>query len=398
MSEVPAPPDASASSDETPLPPETKPTEPKPTLRWTSLDALRGFSMFWLLGGTQIVRTLTKDAPEGTWAARLHNQFTHVDWEGFHFYDYIFPLFLFCIGVSVAISLERRRQAGVPRAKLLRHALVRLGWMIFFGWWVNGNLLSWDPAKMTLSYSVLMMLGLGYFIAVCLVLYGNLRTQILVTLGILIAYWVVQMAIPFPGRTPGEFTRGGIFGDWLYDLTIGTLTPPWKSDIGRGFPVAMWNCGTTAMFGVFAYYLIQRSPSPPQALVRLLGGGLALLLLGWLWGLQLPIVKNRWTSSYVLWCSGLSWMLFALFHWLVELRQWRRWAALFLVIGSNSILAYLIATRFMTPFRSVATTLFEGASLWLPGKAHALLMVLVSYGLVWGLLWWLHRQRIYLRL
>ncbi len=394
-SETPDAPDASDAPETTGAPPAAP---APPAARLVSLDALRGFSMFWLLGGQQIVRALTRGAEEGSWAARLGEQFTHVEWEGFRFYDYIFPLFLFCIGVSVAISLERRLQAGGPKRKVLLQALVRLGWMIFFGWWVNGNLLSWDPSKMALSYSVLMMLGLGYFIAVCLVLYTSVRTQILATAGILLAYWAVQMGIPFPGRTPGEFTKGGIFGDWLYDVTIGTLDAPWKSKIGRGFPVAMWNCGTTAMLGVFAYYVLKRAPSPQRAVLLLLAGGAALLLLGWLWGFQLPIVKNRWTSSYVLWCSGLSWMLLALFYWLADIRRWRGWAALFIIIGSNSILAYLISTRFMTPFRSIASTLFEGTSLWLPEKAHAVLMALAAYGLVWLLLWWLHRQRVYLRL
>src|SRR5690606_11253675 len=154
-------------------------------VRLVSLDALRGFSMFWLLGGRQTVRVLTKEAEEGTWPDLLYEQFTHVEWEGFRFYDYIFPLFLFCIGVSVAISVGKRLQAGTAKKKILLQSLVRLGWMIFFGWWVNGNLLSWDPSKMALSYSVLMMLGLGYFLAVCLVLYTSLRTQILTTAGVL---------------------------------------------------------------------------------------------------------------------------------------------------------------------------------------------------------------------
>lgn len=388
------------SADPPTTPPETEKTEKTApsSVRLVSLDALRGFSMFWLLGGQQIVRILTKDAEEGTWAARLYEQFTHVAWEGFRFYDFIFPLFLFCIGVSVAISVEKRIEAGTRKTTILLQALVRLGWMIFFGWWVNGNLLSWDPSKMALSYSVLMMLGLGYFIAVCLVALTSVRTQIIATAGILLAYWLVQMGIPFPGRTPGEFVKGGIFGDWLYDVTIGTLDAPWKSKIGRGFPVALWNCGTTAMFGVFAYYLLKRAPSPRRAVSLLLAGGLALLLLGWLWSFQLPIVKNRWTSSYVLWCSGLSWILLATFYWLADIRCWRRWSALFIIIGSNSILAYLISTRFMAPFRDITSTLLQGTSLWLPEQVHALLMVLTTYGLVWMLLWWLRKQRLYLRL
>lgn len=363
-----------------------------------SLDALRGFSMFWLLGGTQLIRALTEDAPEGTFAHRLGEQFSHVAWEGFRFYDLIFPLFLFCIGVSVAISLEKRLAAGEAKGKILRHALVRLGWMIFFGWWVNGNLLSWDWTEMTLSYSVLMMLGLGYFMSVCLVLYTSLRTQILVTAGVLLAYWVVQMGIPFPGRTPGEFVAGGIFSDYLYDRTIGLLEAPWKSRYGRGFPITMWTHGATAMLGVFAARILKGSPTPNRAALILVAGGLAMLAVAWLWSWHLPIVKNRWTSTYVLWCGGLSWLLLAVFYWLADIRGHRWWAWLFLVIGSNSILAYLISTRFMAPFQSVASTLFRGLAEHFPEAARAPLMVLFSYGLVWLLLGWMRKRGYFLRL
>jgi len=371
---------------------------PSKPSRLLALDALRGFSMFWLLGGTQLVRALAAGAPEGSFLAALGRQFTHVEWEGFHFYDFIFPLFLFCIGVAVPLSVARRLESGDSKARILRHSIVRFALMVFFGWWVNGNLLGWDLSTMALSYSVLMMLGFGYLIAVVLVLHTSLRTQILATAGILLGYWAVQMAIPFPGRTAGQFLPGGIFSDWLYDHSIGQLEAPWKSRHGRGWPVTLWNHGATAMLGVFAYAVLKRSPNPGQAVLRLLAGGLALLLLGWLWSLWLPIVKNRWSSTYVLWCGGLSWMLFALFHWLVEIRGWRRWSGLFVVIGSNSILAYLISTRFMDPFRSVARILFDGLAPYLGDYWHPVWMALASYGLVWLLLVHLRRNRIFLKI
>jgi predicted acyltransferase len=366
--------------------------------RLVSLDALRGFAMFWLLGGTALVRALTANAEEGTWSWLLRRQFEHVEWEGFRFYDFIFPLFLFCIGVAVPLSVEKRLEAGDSRWLILRRAGVRLWWMIFFGWWVNGQLLTWDPSRFGLSYSVLMMLGCGYFMAVVLVLFARERTQVLVTVGILLGYWALQMGVPVPGGTPGQFVPGGIFSDWLYDQTIGQLGAPWKSRYGRGALVSMWNHGATAMLGVFAWRVLQRSPDCRRAVLRLVVGGVLLLLLGWLWSWHLPIVKNRWTSSYVLWCGGLSWLLLALFYAVLDGLHWRRWAGLFLIIGSNSILAYLISTVFMAPFRSLASILFGGLSLWLSETAHAALLVLASYGAVWLLLAWLYRQKLFLRL
>jgi len=373
-------------------------SRPVETQRLLALDALRGFSMFWLLGGTQLVRALTKEAEEGSFAQQLNQQFTHVEWAGFHFYDFIFPLFLFCIGVAVPIAVERRLAAGDSRGRVMRHALVRLGWMVFLGWWVNGNLLSWDPSKFAFSYSVLMMLGLGYGIAVALVLYTSLRTQVIATVLILLGYWLVQCGLPFPGRVSSAFVAGGIFSDWFYDETIGRLEAPWKSKYGRGWPVTMWTTGATAMLGVFACRVLRRAGTVWRAAGWLALGGVALLLLGWLWSFHLPIVKNRWSSSYVLWCGGWSFLLLGLFHALIAGVGWRRWAGLFVVIGSNSIVAYLISTRFMTPFHSTAEILFGGTKLWLSESWHAVFMVAAAYGLAWLLLLHLHRQRIHLKL
>lgn len=152
------------------------------------------------------------------------------------------------------------------------------------------------------------------------------------------------------------------------------------------------------MLGVFAWRVLQRASDIRRGVLLLAAGGGVLLLIGWLWSWHLPIVKNRWTSSYVLWCGGLSWLLLAVFYAVLDGLRWRRWAGLFLVLGGNSILAYLISTVFMAPFRSLAGTLFGGWSLWLPEQVHAVLLVLAAYGAAWGLLAWLYRQKLFLRL
>lgn len=100
----------------------------------------------------------------------------------------------------------------------------------------------------------------------------------------------------------------------------------------------------------------------------------------------------------MLWCGGLSWLLLALFYWLIDLRQWRRWASLFMIIGANSILAYLISTVFMSPFRALSTTLIGGLAPWIGAYWHGVVMAGVTYGFVWLLLTYLYRQRVCLRL
>jgi predicted acyltransferase len=363
-----------------------------------SVDALRGFDMFWLLGGEHIVHALCAGAGAGTFAWAVNQQFEHVKWDGFHFYDFIFPLFLFLIGVAVPFSVDKRLERGERRARILRHALLRFCAMVFIGFFTTGHMHSWNIQQMGLSYSVMMMLGFGYLIALVLVLYASLRTQITAVAGILIAYWVLQMFVPVPGREPGQFKIGAIFSDWFYDHTVGLLGKPWKSRYGRGFPITLWNHGATAMLGVFGARILKQSWEATRKLKWFLGLGLSCLLLGWLWSLHLPIVKNRWTSSYVLWCGGLSYLLLAMFWWIIDVRGRRRGLGLWLAIGSNSILAYVMAALLMPGFRAFAAVFLENLKPLIGDYWHGLLMVLASYGLAWAILVYLRRQQIFLKL
>ena len=372
--------------------------QPVRSERLLSLDALRGFDMFWLLGGEQIVHGLCAGAAAGTFAWTLEQQFEHVEWSGFHFYDFIFPLFLFLIGVAIPLSVDKRLARGDTRGRILRHAFLRFCGMVLIGFFTTGSLHSWNIQKMGLSYSVLMMLGFGYLIALLLVLYTSLRTQIFTTAGILVGYWALQMFVPVPGHEPGVFKPGGIFSDWVYDHSVGLLSKPWKSQYGRGFPITLWTHGATAMLGVFGARILQSSWDNRRKLKWFLVAGACCLLAGWLWSLNLPIVKRRWTSSYVLWCGGLSYWLLGLFWWVIDVKGWRRGLGLWLAIGCNSILAYVMAALLMPGFRAFAGVFLGNLKPTLGDYAHTLLMVLASYGLAWALLVYLRRQRICLRL
>ncbi len=388
--------------------------------RLHSLDALRGFDMFWLLGGEQIVHALCASAAAGTLAYAVNRQFTHAEWEGFRFYDFIFPLFQFLIGMALPLAIERRLAKGDSNGRILRHAGVRLGWMIFIGFFIHGNLQSWRMEKMQLSYSVLMMLGLGYMIAVVLVLFTSVRGQILATAVFLVGYWALQMFVPVPGHEPGLFQEGCVFGDWLYDHSIGLLGKPWKSPYGRGFPfLPMWTHAATTMMGVFATYTIagkwwsrpsrdapgssrEGSEAPlvsdSTKLLWLVGLGLGCLLAAWLWSFHLPIVKNRWTSTFALWCGGLSYLVLALFWWAIDVKGWHRGLGLWTAIGSNSILAYIMACLLMGGFGDIARVFLGGLKPHLGDHWHNLVIVLAQFALAWAVLIHLRRHKIFLRL
>jgi len=148
--------------------------EKKPE-RLLSLDTLRGFDMFWIAGGEYLMVTLAAFTgwPFFQWAAE---QMEHVEWEGFRFYDMIFPLFLFIAGVSMPFSILKRKQRGEDMRKIYRHLLTRLFLLILLGLIYNG-LLRLDFENQRYS-SVLARIGIGWFFAAVIVLNTSIRGQV----------------------------------------------------------------------------------------------------------------------------------------------------------------------------------------------------------------------------
>jgi predicted acyltransferase len=299
--------------------------------RLASIDALRGFDMFWITGGDALAIAI------GKWLglAWLVHHMEHVEWEGFVFYDLIFPLFLFIVGVVLPFSLARYQ--GRPSAVYGRIAR-RAALLLFLGW-VNWGLLDLDLANMRWP-GVLQRIGLVYFFAALLVLHLRLRSQIVVTAALLIGYWLLLLLVPAPGGQAGDLSMAGNLAGWL-DRTYlpGSLCCYTYGD-NEGFLSTIPSVAT-AMLGVFAGTWLRSSRSPSDKVQGLLVGGLLLLLGGYLWWPFFPVIKNLWTSSYVLLAGGWSVLLLALFYYVIDMRGYRRWAFFFVVIGVNAITIYV---------------------------------------------------------
>lgn len=211
---------------------------PQSPARLASLDALRGADMFCLLVADGVVRAAARAAPDSRPAQFLLAQFTHPTWEGFTFYDLIFPLFEFLIGAAVLLSVTKRLANGESRGRILRHALVRAAGMWFLGTWVHGNLLTYDPAQFRLTYSVLQMLAVAYLIATLFVLYTGPPGQAVGFAALLVGYWAALTFIPLPAEprtytnwtgatvnapahVPGVYAEGGLVNFWLDDRLFG---------------------------------------------------------------------------------------------------------------------------------------------------------------------------------
>ena len=170
-----------------------------------SLDVLRGFDMFWIIGGSAIFTGLAKAL--GGQLDFIVPQFEHVRWEGLHFFDLIWPLFMFIVGVSIPLSVEKRMAEGASKRSLYLHAVRRAIILFILGMMLQGGLLQWDLSKLHPCYSVLHGIAAGYLIAVIVTIELKPKYQGLVIAIFLLIYWAVIMLIPVPGRVRAFLLR-----------------------------------------------------------------------------------------------------------------------------------------------------------------------------------------------
>jgi predicted acyltransferase len=374
--------------------PETSTTRrpSPPSARMVSVDVLRGLDMFLIIGADDVVRALAANS-HNRFMQMLGGQFEHVAWDGCHVYDLIFPVFLFVIGVSIPLSLNKRLQRGDRKASIYAHIFKRVIILVLLGAVINGHLLSWNVHQFTASYSVLMVLALGYMVASLIVLNMNLRGQIITTLGLIVLYWVLMDYVPVPGHIVGVYKPGLNLGDWLNNFVLGRLQGPWHN----GWILQSMTNGATAMLGVFAAYLLRSKQTGGKKLLWLLALGAACLIAGWIWSFWFPIIKNRWTSTYVLWAGGWSYLALALFYWITDIRGHRKWAFPFIVIGMNAIVAYMAWGVFARSFRLMADTLVGGLRQYTAGWYDAIGWF-VAMSILWMGLYCLYRTRTYIRI
>jgi len=360
--------------------------------RLLSLDALRGWDMFWIIGLDRLIRSVAKQTDSSALAA-VSAQFQHVEWEGLRFYDLIFPLFLFMIGVSIPYAFARRLASGEARRGIYGHLLRRAAVLVLFGMMITGNILEYNWARLDVSYSVLQVLAIGYVVAAVLYLNLGLRAQVWATAGMLVMFWALMTFLPAPGHVIGVYTPGTTFGDWLNDQFLGN----WQVKYPNSWILNTLTYGSTAMLGVFAAAILRSGKEARQKLLWLLGLGVACLALGYLWSLQFPVIKKRWTSSYVLVAGGWSYLLLGAFYWVVDLKGWRRWTLPFVVVGMNSIAAYMGWGLFNGAFRRAAEVFTNGLKQYVGGW-HEPITWLVAVAMFWCVLYHLYRRKIFIRL
>jgi predicted acyltransferase len=357
-----------------------------------SIDALRGFDMIWISGGESIIHALSQLTGWTIFAIASEN-LEHVPWEGFHFYDLIFPLFLFISGVTIPIATARRLSRGESKRSIALKFLRRALLLVFFGVMYNG-LFRLDWANLRYA-SVLGRIGIAYFFASVIALHSGIRTQVIWTAVLLLLYWAAMMLIPVPGGAAGVLTPEGSLEAYVDRLLL-----PGKLYFGSYDPEGILStipAISTALLGVLTGHFIT-SPrwSKAQKALRMFGAGVILIAAGYAWGMEFPIVKNIWTSSFVLVAGGWSLVLLACFYALIDVAGWKKWAFLFIVIGFNPLTIYLTQAGIINFDSTVAYffgTLFQQFSEPVKFLCWAIAMLALKV----GFLYFLFRQKISLR-
>lgn len=359
--------------------------------RLLSLDTLRGFDMFWIIGGGLLFQTIAKHT-NWAWADSLSTQMHHVNWEGFHAFDLIFPLFMFIAGVAIPYALLGKLEKGVPKNDLYKKVAKRATILVILGLIYN-SVLEFQFENLRAA-SVLAQIGLAYLIASIIAI--NTRSFKLVSfwvLGILIIYAILQLFVPVPGHGAGVLTPEGSINGYIDQLFL-----PGKL-YGNTFDpegiMCIISASAITLMGTLAGLLLRSNTYTPYKKVSFIAAlGVisiitALVLQNWY-----PIIKATWTSTFNLLTGGISFLLLALFYLIIDVWKIQKWTFFFRVIGLNSITIYL-AVR-IVDFRNTSDFLLSGIA-GIFGSFEQIVLIVGLIALEWLFLYFLYRKNIFLK-
>lgn len=365
-------------------------------VRLMSLDILRGFDMFFIMGGAELVTALCVALGFGD--SPIARNMEHVEWAGLRFYDTVFPLFLFLAGVSWPFSLASQLKRGKTSGAIHRKILTRSVLLVLIGLVYNCVVLWRFGANFRIP-SVLGHIGIGWGVAALVFMHvqRNWR-RFLVGALIPLGYWGICLWWGAHTGADPYTQENNVF--WYLDRLI---MPNHIFLPGKGDPETLFvTLGGVplAMMGMFAGETLKGALEPMGRVRRLLLSGCTAFALGLfcLYVLRIPCIKSLWTGSFVCFAGTYAFFMMALFYWMVDILSWRRWGFFFQVIGLNSITIYL--AQAVIDFGMFRDLLFGGLirpiKYW-NADWGAFVMQAGFSAVCWMFLYILHRRQIYLK-
>lgn len=366
--------------------------------RLLSLDVFRGLT---------IAAMILVNNP-GDWG-NVYTPLLHADWHGCTPTDLVFPFFLFIVGVSIALALSKRKARGDNQAAMLRKILTRTALIFAIGLFLNGfPYFNFSTIRIP---GVLQRIAIVYGISATLFLKMNWKTLAYTGAGLLLLYWGLMTLVPTPDGYPPNLDPETNLGAWL-DRTLlsGHLWRQSKVWDPEGL-LSTIPAISTSISGILTGLWIKSPQNDYKKLVGLFGFGTIAILLGLCWDLVFPINKKIWTSSYVLYTSGIALLGLALVYWIVDILQYKAWTKPFVVYGMNALFVFVLSGLIAKALYYIKWEDATGNTITLKGwlydglfvpvfanpmnasLAFALANVLLLLGIAWILYW----QKIFIK-
>ena len=359
--------------------------------RLVSIDILRGFDMFFLVGATDICRRFF-DALGADTLIHLERQFDHIQWEGFTAYDIIMPLFLFTSGLSMPFSFEKFFKQGKSKANLYGKVLKRFCLLFLLGWIAQGHLLDLNINTFHIYCNTLHAIAFGYLITALIILnVKKQQIQLICGMSLVIIYWALMTFVSVPGFGSGIFTPEGNLAIYIDRIVIGRFVDGTQYT----WILTSLGFGATVFSGYYAGLILKRSIDKHKKLKQLLVVGIMLIVCGLLWSFQMPIIKKIWSCSMILFSSGICFLLLALSFFLTDIKNYKGWwVTMFRIFGLNAIAAYMLHQTFALD--KLSAILLSGLEQF-TGTYFPFCIALGEFAILFGIIYHMYKYKIFLK-
>lgn len=367
--------------------------------RLLSLDVFRGIT----IAGMVLVNN------PGTWSA-IYSPLAHASWHGITPTDYIFPFFLFIVGIAIPLALGKRVAEGISNdvyLKILRRTVI-----IFLLGLFLAAFPFFDFANLRIP-GVLQRIAVCYLVASLIFLHTNWKQQTLIGIILLIVYWILMTAVPVPNCEITTINDKACNLAAYIDRAVFGENHIWKSakvfdpeGILSTIPAI-----ATTLSGVLTGTWLATKKSDLEKVGGLFFFGVVLIALGWCWNFFFPFNKSLWTSSYVVYTSGLALCFLGFCYWLIDIKGYRKWSKPFVIFGVNALALFVFSGLFARILGvikvagaeegksiSLQKWIFDTIFLPLASPINASLAYAICFILFWlFLMWLLYRKRIFIK-
>ena len=366
--------------------------------RIKSIDVLRGLSMFLLMasgeiGGGGIGPAFIKlfNLPQS-----VIEQFGYTKWEGLTIHYLIMPVFIFVSGMTIPISTNKRLSQCHRKRDLLPHIFKRVLVLYLLGLIAGAHLFELKQqsfAVVPLYNNVLQYIGISYLVCSTLILMKvPVKTLALITVGLLLLYWMLFLFIPVPGWEGGRYSAEMNLTTYVDDIVLGSHRPEWRPSMAVLGTISFI---ANMLIGVLMSQILTSNRDRKDKITLMIIIGAVMMLIGFIWGQFFPIIRGMWTSSYVLVNCGIATLLFVVFYLIIDVYGYAKWSIFFLVFGVNSIAIYFAAHIYN--FRLIGNAFVGGLSRFLSPNVQNFVEATAALTVMWLILYWMYRKKTFIK-